>query len=85
MIINPHASDNGNPIASGSLTGEGRKGGAMSNGIDGGGGDQWPKVQDAMRGLREVLKGDFERADSLNSPRRFDEELAEELFEILPQ
>jgi len=75
----------GNPIISRPLTGEERKGGAMSNGIDGKGGDEWPKVQDAMRGLREVLKDDFEKADDSNPRRRSDEELAEELFGILSQ
>jgi len=75
----------GNPIISRPLTSEERKGGAMSNGIDGKGGDEWSKVQDATQGLREVLKDDFERADDSNSRRRSDEELAEELFGILSQ
>ena len=75
----------GNPIVSRPLTGEERKGGAMSNGIDGKGGDEWPKVRDATRDLREVLKGDFEKTDESNPRRRSDEELAEELFGILSQ
>jgi uncharacterized protein with NRDE domain len=73
----------GNPIVSRDLTSEERKGGAMSNGIDGEGGDEWPKVQDATRSLREVLKDDLERTDDPDSRRKSDEELAEELFEIL--
>jgi len=73
----------GNPIVSRSLTAGERKCGAMSNGIDGKGGDEWPKVQDATRGLREVLRGDFEKTDDQNSRRRSDEELVEELFGIL--
>ena len=75
----------GNPIVSRTMTREERKGGAMSNGIDGKGGDEWPKVQDATRSLREVLKGDFDRAEDSDSCRRSDEELAEELFGILSQ
>ena len=75
----------GNPIISRPLTGEERKGGAMSNGIDGKGGEEWPKVRDATRGLREVLKDDFEKTDNSNSRRRSDEELAEELFGVLTQ
>ena len=75
----------GNPIVSRPLTSEERKGGAMSNGIDGKGGDEWPKVQDATRSLREVLKDDFERTDGPSSSRKSDEELAEELFRILSQ
>ena len=75
----------GNPIISRPLTGEERRGGAMSNGIDGKGGDEWPKVQDATRGLREVLKDDLEKTDDSDPRRRSDEELAEELFGILSQ
>jgi len=73
----------GNPIVSRTLTGEERKVGVMSNGIDGKGGDEWPKVQDATRSLREVLKGDFDQAEG--SRLGPDEGLAEELFEILSQ
>ena len=76
----------GNPIVSRSLTSEERKGGAMSNGIDGKGGDEWPKVRDATRSLREVLGDNFQRKEgSEDSPRKSDEELAEELFGILSQ
>jgi len=57
----------------------------MSNGIDGKGGDEWPKVQDATRSLREVLKDDFDRVEDSESRRRSDEELVEELFGILSQ
>lgn len=73
----------GNPIVSRTLTSEERKAGAMSNGIDGQGGDEWPKVMDATRSLREVLKDDFERVEDSDSSRKSDEELAEELFGIL--
>jgi len=75
----------GNPIVSRTLTSEERKAGAMSNGIDGQGGDEWPKVVDATRSLGEVLKGDFEREDDSDSSRKSDEALAEELFGILAQ
>ena len=75
----------GNPIVSRTLTSEERKCGAMSNGIDGKGGDEWPKVQNATRSLREVLKDDFERTDGESSRRRSDEELAEELFGVLSE
>ena len=75
----------GNPIVSRSLTDEERKYGVMSNGVDGEGGDEWPKVQDATRSLRELLRDDFERADDPSSRRKSDEELAEELFGILSQ
>ena len=75
----------GNPIVSRSLTSEERKGGAMSNGIDGKGGDEWPKVRNATRSLREVLKVDFERTGDPDSPLKSDEELAEELFGILSE
>ena len=75
----------GNPIVSRSLTNEERKGGAMSNGIDGEGGDEWPKVRDATQSLGEVLKDDFERTGDPNPRRRSDEELTEELFGILSQ
>ena len=75
----------GNPIVSRSLTNEERKYGVMSNGVDGEGGDEWPKVQDATRSLRELFKDDFERADDPSSRRKSDEELAEELFGILSQ
>jgi uncharacterized protein with NRDE domain len=75
----------GNPIVSRALTSEERKGGAMSNGIDGKGGDEWPKVKDATRSLREVLKDDFERKEDSDSHRKSDEELVEELFGILSQ
>lgn len=58
----------------------------MSNGIDGKGGDEWPKVRDAARNLREVLGHDFERMGGPeNSPQKSDEELAEELFGVLSQ
>jgi len=57
----------------------------MSNGVDREGGDEWPKVQDATRSLRELLKDDFERADDPSSRRKSEEELAEELFGILSQ
>ena len=75
----------GNPMVSRTLTSEERKAGAMSNGVDGEGGDEWPKVQTATRSLREVLKDDFDRADDPNSHQKSDEELAEELFGILSQ
>jgi hypothetical protein len=75
----------GNPIVSRSLTSEERKGSAMSNGIDGKGGDEWPKVKDATKCLREVLEGDAERKEGSNLSRKTDEELAEELFGILSQ
>ena len=75
----------GNPIVSRPLTNEERKGGAMSNGIDGEGGDEWPKVRDATQSLGEVLKDDFGRTDNPNPRRRSDEELVEELFGILSQ
>jgi uncharacterized protein with NRDE domain len=75
----------GNSIVSRTLTSEERKGGAMSNGIDGKGGDEWPKVRDATRSLREVLKKDIERKEDSSSGRKPDEELAEELFGILSQ
>jgi len=75
----------GNPIVSRTLTSEERKGGAMSNGIDGKGGDEWPKVRDAAQSLRQVLKDGFERMDDPSSRRKSDEELAEELFGILSQ
>ena len=73
----------GNPIVSRTLTGEERKGGAMSNGIDGNGGDEWPKVRDITRSLREILKDDLERTGDPGLHRKSDEELAEELFGIL--
>ena len=73
----------GNPMVSRTLTGEERKGGAMSNGIDGNGGDEWPKVQDITQSLREIIKDDLERTDDPSLHRRSDEELAEELFGIL--
>lgn len=57
----------------------------MSNGIDGEGGDEWPKVKDAKRSLEEVLKDDFENKEDLGSSRKPDEELAEELFGLLTQ
>lgn len=57
----------------------------MSNGIDGKGGDEWPKVRDATQSLREVLKDDFGRTSDPSSRRNSDEELAEELFGILSQ
>ena len=75
----------GNPIVSRSLTSEERRGGAMSNGIDGKGGDEWPKVQDAARNLREVLEDGSERTGHPSLRRKSDEELAEELFGILAQ
>jgi hypothetical protein len=72
----------GNPILSRPLSSEERKGGVMSNGIDGKGGE-WPKVRDAMWSLWEVLKDDLERTDDSNPSRRSDKELAEELFGVL--
>ena len=76
----------GNPIVSRTLTSGERRGGAMSNGIDGKGGDEWPKVQDATRSLREVLQDDVsDRTDDPSPHRRSDGELAEELFGILSQ
>jgi uncharacterized protein with NRDE domain len=75
----------GNPIVSRPLTSEERQAGAMSNGIDGEGGDEWPKVKDAGKSLKEVLQDDFERGERLGSNSRSDEELAEELFGILTQ
>lgn len=75
----------GNPILSRSLTSEERKGGALSNGIDGKGGDEWPKVQDAARSLKELLRDDFERTGDSNPNRKSDEALAEKLFELLTQ
>lgn len=75
----------GNPILSRTLTSEERKAGAMSNGIDGKGGDEWPKVKAAARSLREVLEGDPVRKERSTSDRKPDEELADELFGILSQ
>lgn len=75
----------GNPIVSRPLTSEERKGGAMSNGIDGKGGDEWPKVRDATQSLREVLRDDLERVGEPSSRWKSDEELVEELFGILSQ
>ena len=75
----------GGPIFSRSLTSEEQKGGAMSNGVDGEGADEWPKAKDATRILREVLRDDFERKGDSDSSRKPDEELAEELFGILSQ
>ena len=57
----------------------------MSNGVDGEGGDEWPKVKDATKGLRAILKDDSERRRGLSSSQNFDEELTEELFEMLSQ
>ena len=73
----------GNPIISRSLTVDGQNGMAVSNGIDGKGGDEWPKVQDAAQSLREVLEDDSEPTGDSNSRRRSDDELAEELFGVL--
>lgn len=76
----------GNPIVSRTLTSEERKGGAMSNGIDGKGGDEWPKVKDATKSLRELLTRDgAELKEGSSSGGKPDEELAEELFHILSQ
>ena len=75
----------GNPIVSRPLTSEERKGGAMANGIDGKGGDEWPKVLEATQRLREVFKDDFEPPDESGSRQRSDEELAEELLGVLSQ
>ena len=75
----------GNPITSRSLTSDERKGGAMSNGIDGAGADDWPKVKDAAKSLREVLENDLKRREDPNLGQKSDEELAEELFGILSQ
>lgn len=74
----------GNPIVSRTMTSEERKVGAMSNGVDGQGGDEWPKVVDATRSLREVLE-DNKREEDSDSGRKSDEEFAEELFGILSQ
>lgn len=57
----------------------------MSNGIDGAGADDWPKVKDAAKSLREVLENDLKRRKDPNSGQKSDEELAEELFGILSQ
>ena len=57
----------------------------MSNGIDGKGGDEWPKVRDATQSLREVLRDDLERVGEPSSRWKSDEELVEELFGILSQ
>ena len=75
----------GNPIVSRALTREEWKGGAMSNGIDGKGGDEWPKVKEATSRLKEVFKDDVERKESSSPSRKSDEELAEQLFGILSQ
>ena len=75
----------GNPIVSRTLTSDERNAGAMSNGIDGEGGDEWTKVKDAKRSLEEVLKDDFENKEDPGSSRKPDEELAEELFGLLTQ
>ena len=65
----------GRPIFSRSLTSEEQKGGAMSNGIDGEGADEWPKVKGATRILREVLRDDLERKGDSDSSRKPDEEV----------
>ena len=58
----------------------------MSNGIDGKGGDEWPKVKDATKSLRELLTRDgAELKEGSSSGGKPDEELAEELFHILSQ
>lgn len=75
----------GNPIVSRTLSSEERNGGAMSNGIDGKGGDEWQKVKDATSSLREVLKGATKSEEGSSSGRKSDEELAELLFGILSQ
>ena len=75
----------GNPIVLRPLTSEERKGEAMSNGIDGKGGDEWQKVLGATQSLREVLEDDLERTGESSSRRKSDEKLVEELFGILSQ
>ncbi|KAF9451858.1 hypothetical protein P691DRAFT_806522 [Macrolepiota fuliginosa MF-IS2] len=52
--------------------------GCMSNGIDGQGGDEWPKVQRATRDFKEVLK-----SLSTDGTPRSEKELIESLFDIL--
>lgn len=46
----------GGPITYRSLTDAQRHSGALSNGIDGHGADEWPKVQHGVRAFEDLLK-----------------------------
>jgi len=65
----------GGPITYLPLTDAQRHRGGMSNGIDGKGADEWPKVQQGLRSLETIL-------DTL-LPNTSEEQLAERLFELL--
>jgi len=65
----------GGIITSRPLSADERQGGAMSNGVDGQGGDEWPKVQQGVQSLTNFLK---ELAPDTNET-----ELTNSLFELL--
>ncbi|KAF9240260.1 NRDE protein-domain-containing protein [Melanogaster broomeanus] len=65
----------GGPITYHPLTDAQRHRGGMSNGIDGKGADEWPKVQQGLRSLEAIL-------DTL-PPNTSEDQLAERLFELL--
>jgi hypothetical protein len=45
----------GGPLTARALTAEERRCGGLSNGIDGRGADEWPKIQVGLRSMREVM------------------------------
>ncbi|EIN12811.1 DUF833-domain-containing protein [Punctularia strigosozonata HHB-11173 SS5] len=64
----------GGPLTARPLTAEERRCGGLSNGIDGQGADEWPKVQVGIRSMREVI----ESAEASDERR-----LVEDLFHVL--
>ncbi|KIJ64585.1 hypothetical protein HYDPIDRAFT_111952 [Hydnomerulius pinastri MD-312] len=65
----------GGPITYHSLTEAQRRCGGLSNGIDGKGADDWPKVQHGLHSLKGIL-------DTL-PPNTSEDQLTERLFELL--
>ena len=65
----------GGPITYRALTGAQRHRGGLSNGIDGNGADEWPKVQHGVRALDALL-------DTL-PPNTSEDQLTERLFDLL--
>jgi uncharacterized protein with NRDE domain len=65
----------GGPITYRALTDAQRHRGGLSNGVDGNGADEWPKVQHGVRALDALL-------DTL-PPNTSDDQLTERLFDLL--
>lgn len=72
VLITNHGG--GGTMAARALTASERQCGGLSNGIDGKGANEWPKVQVGIRSMREAVK---------SAPSAEEDQLVEDLFQVL--